>query len=240
MRAKACGAAPGAAEASHARLCRQESRHGTPGACATRAAVACLLLAGCSPSPENKSVAAPAKPGPPPDVFRVNLDTSKGAVVLEITRAWAPHGADHFYELVRNGYYDGDRFYRVVPRFVVQFGIHGDPKVSQLWSSVRIPDDPVKQKNRKGMVTFATSGPGARTTQIFVNMRDNPLLDRQGFAPIGRVAEGMDVLDRLYGGYGDMPPRGSGPDGVEIERQGNAYLENHFPRLDYNNKATVQ
>lgn len=203
-------------------------------------AFGCLLLCGCSSAPETKPAAQPAQPVHTPDVYRVNLDTSRGAVVLEITRAWAPRGADHFYELVRNRYYDGDRFYRVVPRFVVQFGINGDPQVSQLWSALRIPDDPVKQKNRKGMVTFASSGPGARTTQVFVNMRDNPALDRQGFAPIGRVAEGMDVLERLYGGYGDMPPRGGGPDGVEIGRQGNAYLDNHFPRLDYIKKATVQ
>jgi peptidyl-prolyl cis-trans isomerase A (cyclophilin A) len=205
------------------------------------AAIACLLLVACSTAPENKPAAAPAKqPEHTPDVYRVSLDTSKGVAVLEITRAWAPYGADHFYQLVRNGYYDGDRFYRVVPRFVVQFGINGDPQVSQLWSSLRIPDDPVKQKNRKGTVTFASSGPGARTTQVFVNMRDSLSLDRQGFAPIGRVADGMEVLERLYGGYGDMPPRGSGPDGVEIERQGNVYLENHFARLDYIKKATVQ
>ena len=207
------------------------------------AVLLCLLFTACSPAPENKPAAAPAKPAHrdhAPETFRVNLDTSKGPVVLEIERAWAPHGADRFYELVTNGYYDGDRFYRVVPRFVVQFGIPGDPRVSQLWSSLRIPDDPVKQKNRKGTLTFASSGPGARTTQVFVNMRDNLSLDRQGFAPIGRVAEGLDVLERLYGGYGDMPPRGSGPDGVEIERQGNAYLESHFPRLDYINKATIQ
>jgi peptidyl-prolyl cis-trans isomerase A (cyclophilin A) len=200
-----------------------------------------LLLGGCSTAPEKQPAAAPAKqPAHTPDVYRVTLDTSKGAVVLEITRGWAPHGADHFYELVQNRYYDGDRFYRVVPRFVVQFGINGDPQISQLWSSLRIPDDPVKQKNRKGTVTFASSGPGARTTQVFVNMRDNLPLDREGFAPIGRVAEGMDVLERLYGGYGDMPPRGSGPDGVEIERQGNSYLDNHFPRLDFIKKAAVQ
>jgi peptidyl-prolyl cis-trans isomerase A (cyclophilin A) len=200
------------------------------------------LFSACSKAPENKpsAPARHAQPAHTPDIYRVNLDTSKGVVVLEITRAWAPHGADHFYELVTNRYYDGDRFYRVVPHFVVQFGIHGDPQVSQLWSSLRIPDDPVKQKNRKGTVTFASSGPGARTTQVFVNMRDNLALDRQGFAPIGRVAAGMDVLERLYGGYGDMPPRGSGPDGVEIERQGNNYLENHFPRLDYIKKAAVQ
>jgi peptidyl-prolyl cis-trans isomerase A (cyclophilin A) len=200
-----------------------------------------LLLGGCSTAPEKQPAAAPAKqPAHTPDVYRVTLDTSKGAVVLEITRGWAPHGADHFYELVQNRYYDGDRFYRVVPRFVVQFGINGDPQISQLWSSLRIADDPVKQKNRKGTVTFASSGPGARTTQVFVNMRDNLPLDREGFAPIGRVAEGMDVLERLYGGYGDMPPRGSGPDGVEIERQGNSYLDNHFPRLDFIKKAAVQ
>jgi peptidyl-prolyl cis-trans isomerase A (cyclophilin A) len=206
------------------------------------AAVVCLLFIACSTTPENKPAPAPAKPAQPkhaPDTFRVNLDTSKGAVVLEITRAWSPYGADHLYQLVKNGYYDGDRFYRVVPHFVVQFGINGDPHVSQLWSSLRIPDDPVKQKNRKGTVTFASSGPGARTTQVFVNMRDNLSLDRQGFAPLGRVAEGMDVLEGLYGGYGDMPPRGSGPDGVEIERQGNVYLDNHFPRLDYIKKAAV-
>lgn len=200
----------------------------------------CQFTGGCSTAPQDRPAAAPAKAAPTPDVYRVNLDTSKGAVVLEIIRAWAPNGADHFYRLVGNGYYDGNRFYRVVPRFVVQFGIHGDPKISRLWSTLRIPDDPVKQKNRKGTVTFATSGPGARTTQIFVNMRDNLPLDRQGFAPIGRVAEGMDVLERLYGGYGDMPPRGGGPDGAEIGRQGNVYLENRFPRLDYIKKATIQ
>ncbi len=206
------------------------------------AAVACLLLAGCSAPPENKP-AAPAKAAqrePVPEVYRVNLDTSKGAVVVEVTRAWAPHGAEHFFELVKTGYYDGDRFYRVVPRFVVQFGINGDPKVTQLWSSLRIPDDPVKQKNRKGTVTFASSGPGARTTQVFVNMRDNLSLDHEGFAPFGRVVEGMEVLDSLYGGYGDMAPRGSGPDGVKIEGDGNTYLDNHFPRLDYIRKATVE
>jgi len=206
------------------------------------AAMGCLLMCSCSSAPETKPAAAAksAKPTHAPDTFRAHLDTSQGAVLLEITRAWAPYGADHFYQLLQNGYYDGDRFYRVVPRFVVQFGINGDPKVSGLWSQLRIPDDPVKQKNRKGTVTFASSGPGTRTTQVFVNMRDNLALDRQGFAPFGRVAEGMDVLERLYGGYGDMPPRGSGPDGVEIERQGNPYLDAHFARLDYIQKATIE
>lgn len=204
-------------------------------------AVGCLLLCGCSQTAVTKSAAPaePAKTAHAPDIYRVNLDTSKGAVVVEVTRDWAPRGTDRFFELVKAGYYDGDRFYRVVPRFVVQFGINGDPKVAQLWSSLRILDDRVKQKNRKGTLTFASSGPAARTTQVFVNMRDNLSLDREGFAPFGRVVSGMDVLERLYGGYGDIPPRGSGPDGVEIERQGNVYLENHFPRLDYIRKATI-
>ncbi len=205
------------------------------------ASFGCLLLCGCSQTSETKS-AEPAKTSPPahaPDQYRVNLATSKGPVTVEVTRDWSPRGADHFYELVKAGYYDGDRFYRVVPRFVVQFGINGDPKVSQLWSALRIPDDPVKQKNRKGTVTFATSGPVSRTTQVFINMRDNLVLDRQGFAPFGIVTSGMDVLEHLYGGYGDIPPRGAGPDGVQIERQGNVYLDNHFPRLDFIKKATV-
>jgi len=205
------------------------------------AALACLLV-GCSQAPESKPAAAPAKPARPahaPSQFRVKLDTTKGTVVIEVTRAWAPVGADHFYDLVTTGYYDGDRFYRVVPHFVVQFGINGDPKVSQLWSTLQIPDDPVKQKNRKGTVAFATSGPNTRTTQVFVNMRDNLALDRQGFAPFGRVVEGMAVLESLYS-YGDMPPRGEGPDGTEIERHGNEYLDNHFPRLDSIRKAAVE
>jgi len=204
------------------------------------AGLACLL-GGCS---ENK----PEKPAPPakaaeaahaPEVFRVNLDTNKGAVVVEVTRAWAPHGADRFHELVKAGYYNDDRFYRVVPHFVAQFGINGRPDVAQLWSSLRILDDPVVQKNRRGTLTFAASGPASRTTQVFINLRDNLTLDHQGFAPFGRVVDGMDVLDHLYGGYGDMPPRGEGPDGVQIEKQGNGYLESHFPRLDYIKKATV-
>lgn len=208
----------------------------------TALVAACLFGCACSPAPETKPP-APAKSAPSepaPAVYRVKFDTSKGDVTVEVTHAWAPHGADHFYELVKAGYYDGDRFYRVVPHFVVQFGIHGDPKVTQLWSSLRILDDPVKQRNRKGTLTFAASGPGSRTTQVFVNMRDNLLLDREGFAPFGKVAEGMDVLEKLYGGYGDMPPRGSGPDGTKIEAQGNGYLDDHYPRLDYIKKVTIE
>ncbi|SRR5579883_1029561 len=209
---------------------------------AVLAGLAGLLLWGCS-SGSPPPAAAPKKAAAPehaPEVFRVAFDTSKGAFVVEVTRNLAPRGADHFYELVKSGYYDGDRFYRVLPNYVVQWGINGDPQTTRLWSSVSIPDDPVKGSNRKGTVTYASNGPQSRTTQIFINMRDNKALDAQGFAPFGRVISGMDVVGSLYSGYGEMAPRGSGPDATKIEAQGNTYVENHFPRLDYIKKATVQ
>jgi peptidyl-prolyl cis-trans isomerase A (cyclophilin A) len=202
-----------------------------------------LLLAACStaPTPPKKEEAKPVISNEQaPDTYRVNLDTSKGPVVIEGTRAWAPRGADRFYNLVRSGFYDGDRFFRVVS-FVVQFGINGDPSISQLWSNLTIPDDPVKQKNRRGMVTFAALGKDTRRTQVFINLKDNPTLNTQGFAPFGKVVSGMDeVVDHFYFGYGDMPPRGSGPDPTKIELQGNRYLEDKFPRLDYIKKAEIQ
>src|ERR1051325_9484892 len=160
-----------------------------------------------------------------PASYKVRFDTTKGPFVIEVTRAWAPHGADRFYNLVKSGFYDDSRFFRVVS-FVVQFGINGDPSISQLWSNLTIPDDPVKQKNRRGMVTFAALGKDTRRTQVFINVKDNPALNKQGFAPFGKVISGMDeVVDHLYFGYGDMPPRGSGPDPTKIELQGNRYLD---------------
>ncbi|HWB99248.1 MAG TPA: peptidylprolyl isomerase [Bryobacteraceae bacterium] len=202
--------------------------------------LACLLLLGCSsekpaPAPVKKAAA----PEPTPEVVQVKFETSKGDFVVEATRAWAPRGVDHFYELVKTGYYDGNRFYRVLPRYVVQFGVNGDPQTSRLWSSMSIPDDPVKESNKKGTVTYARRGPASRTTQIFVNMRDNKDLDGQGFAPFGRVISGMDVIGSLYSGYGEMAPRGQGPDPTQIELQGNSYVENHFPRLDYIRRTTI-
>jgi len=203
----------------------------------------CLLLAACSSAPPPaKEQARPAAIAneQAPASYRVDLDTSKGPVTIEVTRAWAPHGADRFYNLVNSGFYDGDRFFRVVS-FVVQFGINGDPSISQLWSNLTIPDDAVKQKNRRGMVTFAALGKDTRRTQVFINLKDNPSLNTQGFAPFGRVVSGMsEVVDHLYFGYGDMPPRGSGPDPTKIELQGNRYLDDKFPRLDYIKKATMQ
>jgi len=206
-------------------------------------AAACAVLAGCSsPEPPKKeSAAAPAKKETAPDVFTVNLDTSKGPVAIEVHREWAPVGADQFYALVKTGFYDGDRFFRVVRNFVVQFGINGDPKVNRLWSNANLPDDPVKEHNRRGMVTYATAGPNTRSTQIFINLRDNSAaLDKSGFAPFGKVTSGMEVVDSFYSSYGDMAPRGQGPDATQIEVQGNDYLASHFPRLDYIKKATVQ
>jgi peptidyl-prolyl cis-trans isomerase A (cyclophilin A) len=201
----------------------------------------CLIFLACSPPTESrKAEPPPAKEERVPDVFRVNLDTSKGPVAIEVRRDWAPLGADHFYSLVKTGFYDGNRFFRVVRNFVVQFGISGDPQLNRLWADSNLPDDPVKQSNVKGTLTYAHLGPNSRSTQLFINLKDNKTLDKQGFAPIGKVISGMETVERLYSSYGEMAPRGQGPDPSQIEVQGNAYLENHFARLDYINKASIQ
>ncbi len=204
-------------------------------------ALACLAFGGCSSSNQAKKEEPPAaRSESAPEIFQVNLDTSRGAIVIEVHRAWAPVGAEHFYSLVKTGFYDGDRFFRVVRKFVAQFGINGDPRTNRSWATTALPDDPVKQKNVRGTLTYAMRGPGTRTTQLFINLKNNTALDRQGFAPIGQVTSGMDVADSLYAFYGDMPPTGQGPDPQKIQMQGNEYLENHFPRLDYIKKATIQ
>jgi len=202
----------------------------------------CLMLVACSTPDQTKKAEAPAaaKEERVPDVFQVNLDTSKGPVLIDVHRDWAPRGADHFYALVRTGFYDGNRFFRVVRFFVVQFGINGDPQLNRLWANANLPDDPVKQSNVNGTLTYAHLGPNSRSTQLFINLKDNKALDKQGFAPIGKVISGMDTVERLYSSYGEMAPRGQGPDPSQIEVHGNAYLENHFARLDYINKATIQ
>jgi peptidyl-prolyl cis-trans isomerase A (cyclophilin A) len=206
-------------------------------------ALAAAALAGCSsPEPEKKKeVAVPKISQLAPPVYTVNLDTSKGPVTIEAHREWAPNGADHFYNLVKTGFYDNARFFRVVRNFVVQFGIAADPATQRLWENANLPDDPVVERNTRGTVTYATRGPNTRSTQIFINLRDNrQSLDRQGFAPFGKVTSGMDVVDSFYNSYGDMPPQGQGPDPSQIQLQGNAYLESRFPRLDYIKKATIQ
>ena len=174
-----------------------------------------------------------------PGVFQARFETSKGDFVIEVHRAWSPHGADRFYNLVSNGYYDNVRFFRVVAGFVAQFGIHGDTTVAAAWRRQTIGDDPVIQSNTRGFVSYAKGGPNSRTTQIFINFGDNSGLDGMGFSPFGEVVEGMEVVDALYSGYGDSPPRGRGPGQPVIQRRGNAYLKEDFPYLDFVRRATI-
>jgi peptidyl-prolyl cis-trans isomerase A (cyclophilin A) len=198
-------------------------------------AVCVLLVGGCAtPVVGPEAASAPSAPPPPapkeltaPEIFRVNFDTSRGPVVVEVTRAQAPHGADHLFTLVQAHYFDGARFYRVVPGFMVQWGAAADPLVSKTWDGP-IPDDPVKGTNSRGTLTFAMqSEPNSRTTHLFINFADNPRLDGLGFAPIGKVVGGMENVDRIYAGDGENP------DQNEIREQGNAYLGREFPRLDF-------
>ena len=175
-----------------------------------------------------------------PDVYKANFDTSKGPFVIEVHRDWAPNGADRFYNLVKNGFYDDCRFFRVISGFMVQFGINGDPAVNKAWQSARIPDDPVKESNKRGYATFAMGGPNTRTTQVFINFADNANLDGSGFSPFGRVISGMDVVDRLNAEYGEGAPRGRGPDQGRLQMEGNAYLQRDFGRLDFVKKATIE
>lgn len=175
-----------------------------------------------------------------PAEFKVKLETTKGDIVLKITRDWAPKGADRFHALVKAGYYDDCRFYRVLPKFIAQFGINGTPAVAAKWKALPIDDDPVKEKNTRGRLTFAKSGPNTRTANLFLNLKDNSsALDGQGFAPIGEVVEGLDIADQLFSGYGDGAPKGKGPNQKRIYDEGNAFLEKDFKDLDYVKKAKV-
>ena len=174
-----------------------------------------------------------------PADYKVKFDTSKGVFVVDVHRDWAPQGADRFYNLVKNGFYNNARFFRVISGFMVQFGISGDPKLAAAWREASIPDDPVKQSNTRGMITFATRGPNTRTTQVFIDYADNSRLDGMGFAPFGQVVSGMNVVDALYSGYGEGAPRGQGPEQGRIQSEGNAYLTQAFPKLDYIKTATI-
>jgi peptidyl-prolyl cis-trans isomerase A (cyclophilin A) len=175
-----------------------------------------------------------------PSVYKAKFDTSKGTFVIEVHRDWAPNGADRFYNLVKNGFFNDVRFFRAIDGFMVQFGINGDPKVSAPWRAAQIKDDAVKQSNQPGYVSFATAGPNTRTTQVFINFGDNSNLDADGFAPFGKVVSGMNVVDSLFSGYGDTAPRGRGPDPRRVHMEGNAYLVQDFPKLDYISKATIE
>ncbi len=168
-----------------------------------------------------------------PDSFAVELTTTKGPIVIDVTRAWSPHGADRFYNLVKVGYFTDVAFFRVISGFMAQAGIHGDPRVNQAWRSANIPDDPAAgQSNTRGMVSFAMAGPNTRTTQFFINFGDNSRLDSMGFTPFGRVRD-MRAVDALYKGYGEGAPRGRGPSQALIQSRGNEYLRQSFPELDY-------
>lgn len=174
-----------------------------------------------------------------PATFKAKFATSQGDFVVRVTREWAPLGADRFHNLVQNGFYDGCRFFRVIAGFMCQFGIHGDPAVSAKWRDARIDDDPVKQGNTRGRLSFATAGRNTRTTQLFINFGDNSRLDGMGFAPFGEVIEGMEVVDRLHSGYGEGAPRGNGPSQARIQTEGNGYLRDEFGKLDYILSATI-
>jgi len=201
-------------------------------------ALGAIVLCRCSRQAEQPATSTAEAHAP--DSYKVHFDTSKGAFVLQVNRSWAPLGADRFYTLVKSGFYNGARFFRVLPGFVVQFGIAADPAVSAKWRNANLPDDPVSQSNRPGTITFATGGPNTRTTQVFINLADNARLDSSGFSPFGVVTQGMDVVEQLYSGYGEGAPNGSGPAQPQAEAEGNAYLEREFPKLDYIKKATIE
>jgi peptidyl-prolyl cis-trans isomerase A (cyclophilin A) len=209
-------------------------------------AVIPLISAACGEKPASRAPdtsAAPAAPAAPaaaaatnaaPDSFRVAFETSRGTFVVQVNRAWAPKGADRFRELLNQGFFDDNRFFRVIPGFVAQFGVNGEPKRNEPWESKRIADDSVKQTNARGTIVFAAmQAENTRSHQLFVNLADNPRLDGMGFSPIGRVISGMNVVDSIYSGYGDTP------DQQLIQTLGNSYLTRTFPKLDYIKSAKI-
>jgi peptidyl-prolyl cis-trans isomerase A (cyclophilin A) len=205
-----------------------------------------LLLAGTAFAEETST----AKPNPAlldpglatekaPDVYRVKMETTAGEFIIEVHREWAPLGADRFYNLVKIGYFDDVAFFRVIAGFMAQAGFHGNPAVSKVWLNSLIKDDPVKQSNYPGTVTFAMRGPNTRSAQIFVNYGDNSYLDESGFAPFGKVVEGFESVKELYSGYGEGEPNGKGPGQGKLYGRGNDYLKAEFPELDYITRASI-
>jgi peptidyl-prolyl cis-trans isomerase A (cyclophilin A) len=174
-----------------------------------------------------------------PETYQVKFETSKGDFTVSVTRAWAPLGADRFYNLAKHHFFDNESLFRVLKGFVAQFGISAYPPVNAAWEKATIKDDPVTQSNKKYFLTFATAGPNTRTTQLFINLADNPRLDTMGFAPFGQVTDGMNVVDTLYADYGEGAPGGSGPNQDEIQKQGKPYLDKNFPKLDYIKTTTL-
>lgn len=188
-------------------------------------------------TPPTPSLDSPSKhTAKAPDIFSTNFETTQGNFTLAITRKWSPLGADRFYNLVRAGFFTDVIFFRVVKNFVVQFGIHGNPKLATKWLDSNIQDDTVVESNKRGYITYAkSSAPNSRSTQLFINLKDNTSLDSMGFSPFGRVTNGMEVVDKLFGGYGEEVTRLQG----EIAQQGNAFLEKNYPKLDRIKKATI-
>jgi peptidyl-prolyl cis-trans isomerase A (cyclophilin A) len=176
---------------------------------------------------------------PAPDSFSVAMTTSAGDVDIVVRRAWSPRGADRFYWLSSHGFFDGARFFRVLPGFVAQFGLAGIPAVDKAWDNRAIADDPATQPNKRGTLVFAMGGPNTRTTQLFINLADNAQLDKMGFSPLGEVRRGMDVVAKFYGDYGDGAPYGPGPDQNDIKRDGNRFLTAAYPKLDSIVKVVV-
>ncbi|MBV8829238.1 MAG: peptidylprolyl isomerase [Acidobacteriaceae bacterium] len=198
------------------------------------ALTAALLSASCGGAKKS------AEMKPAPAHYKVLLQTTKGNVLILVHRDWSPLGADHFYELTSMGFYNGDRFFRVIKGFIVQWGINGDPKTNKDWSEIPIKDDPPKVSNKVGTVVFAAAGPDSRTTQVFINLGDNSkALDPQGFTPFGEVIQGMENVMNIYSDYGEGAPQGTGPSQAAIADIGNPYLEEHFPKLDYIKTAKV-
>lgn len=230
----------------------------TPSLICSLGLLASFALVSCSKAEPTNTPAAPAAPAvmtpaaaapnfadpsklteKAPETFKAQFETTKGKIVIEVTRSLSPNGADRFYNLVRSGFFSDIAFFRVIPGFMCQFGIHGDPAVSAKWREANIADDVVKGSNTRGAITFATAGPGTRTTQLFINFGNNVNLDGMGFSPFGKVVEGMDVVDKINGEYGEGAPGGNGPSQGRIQAEGNAYMKKDFPNLDYIKSASI-
>lgn len=192
------------------------------------AAILILMLTGCTKAPVTV-----------PENFKVKFTTSAGDIVVETQRAWSPRGVDRFHELVRTGYFTEGRFYRVVPGFIAQFGVHKNFETHRMWRQFFILDDPRVLSNTRGTLVYAQDGTTTRATEMFFNLRDNPLLDEQKFTPFAQVIQGLDVMDRLYSGYGEMKPEGEFIDAGRVEEAANDYLVSRFPKLDYIKKAEI-
>jgi peptidyl-prolyl cis-trans isomerase A (cyclophilin A) len=197
------------------------------------AALPLMLALANPPAPSSQLLHPAALTSHAPAKYDVTFKTTAGTFVVEVDRAWSPLGADRFYNLVKSGFYNGDTFFRVVPHFVIQFGLSPSPKVNAAWANADLHDDPVKGSNKAGYLSFASAGPNTRTTQVFINLVDNPRLDGMGFSPFGKVVSGMSAVNKIYSGYGEQP------DQNQITNEGKSYTDKSFPKLDKIVTATI-